>query len=81
MKTREEMVYDLTVYELKWFVEYVEDYLDDTSVHNNWRETSYKEMAEFFIKGGFNNFNDEVLAKAWKRTFTDEDEDQEGGQS
>jgi hypothetical protein len=81
MKTREEMVYDLTVYELKWFVDYVEYYLDHTSANNNWRETSYKEMAEFFIKGGFNNFDDEVLAKAWRRTFTDEDEDQEGGQS
>ena len=74
MKTREEMVYDLTLYELKWFVEYVEDYGDDTSANNKWRETSYKEMAEFFIRGGFNSFDDDVLTRAWKRTFTDEGE-------
>jgi hypothetical protein len=68
MKTREEMVYDLTVDELDWFVGYVEDCGSDYEG----RRLAIKEMAGFIIRGGFNKYEDEELHAQWDVKFTDD---------
>jgi hypothetical protein len=56
MKTREEMVYELTEHELEYLQEYPEGL-----EHN----------ARFFAGGGFANYTDEALLKQWTFQFTD----------
>jgi len=58
MKTREEMVYDLTKKEL----EYLFDMNGD-----------FGEVAQFFADGGFNKYEDEELRTQWDVTFTEEE--------
>jgi hypothetical protein len=56
MKTREEMVYELTKHEL----EYLFDMNGD-----------FEDSVRFFAKGGFYAYTDEALLKQWKFQFTD----------
>jgi hypothetical protein len=65
MKTRAEILHDLTVDELDWFVGYVEDCGSDYEG----RKLAIKEMADFVITGGFSNKEDNALAQSWARRF------------
>jgi len=56
MKTREEMIYDLTKKEL----EYLFDMNGD-----------FGEVAQFFADGGYRVYTDEALRKQWTFQFTD----------
>jgi hypothetical protein len=56
MKTREEMVYELTKHEL----EYLFDMNGD-----------FEDSVRFFAKGGFCAYTDEALLKQWTFQFTD----------
>ena len=56
MKTREQMVYELTKQEL----EYLFDMNGD-----------FEDSARFFANGGFNKYEDEELRTQWDVTFTD----------
>jgi hypothetical protein len=57
MKTREEMVYDLTKHEL----EYLFDMNGD-----------FGEVAQFFADGGYRVYTDEALLRQWQFQFTDD---------
>jgi hypothetical protein len=65
--TREEMISELTLDELYWFVGYVEDCGSDFKG----RELAIKEMAAFIAKGGFNFYDDEKLKHEWTIKCTD----------
>ena len=56
MKTREEMVYELTKHELEYLFDMNGDF--DDVVH-------------FFAGGGFNAYKDKELQKKWEFLFTD----------
>jgi len=57
MKTREEMIFELTKHEL----EYLFDMNGD-----------FEESVRFFSKGGFFAYTDEALLKQWKFQFTED---------
>ena len=57
MKTRAEMILDLTKYELECIAE--------TSV-------DVEDAVQFFADGGFQKYTDEKLSRAWQFQFTDD---------
>lgn len=56
MKTREEMVYELTKHELEYLFDINGDFDD---------------VVNFFANGGFNAYRDKELQKKWEFLFTD----------
>ncbi len=56
MKTRDEMIKELTEYEIRWILE-------------NYSESDIDGMATFFAEGGFNNYDDEKLKAAHEFNF------------
>ena len=60
MKTREEMIYDLTKHELE-FLFAMGDMNGD-----------FDDTVQFFANGGFNKYEDEELRTQWDVTFTDD---------
>ena len=56
MKTRKEMIKELTEYELKYYLN--NSYLTE-------------ELTEFFSGGGFSNMDDDKLEILWKDRFID----------
>jgi hypothetical protein len=57
MKSREEMIYDLTKHELEFLFDMNGDF-DDT--------------VQFFANGGYQKYTDEKLSSAWQFQFTDD---------
>jgi len=57
MKSREEMIYDLTKHELEFLFDMNGDF--DDSV-------------QFFANGGYQKYTDEKLSSAWQFQFTDD---------
>jgi len=60
MLNRQELIYELTKYELKWFSQ---NYDDDQHL---W------ELSDFFAKGGFITWSDESLQKKYELFILEE---------
>ena len=57
MKTIEQMIFDLTIYELNWFSQ---------------NEDQIKDVAMFFSNGGFHVYSEKEIIKQWKLKIEEE---------